>query len=229
LRAQIVSTKEFTSPSGRGYRLLRTNYQDTHEEAQFKGVPELTIAATDDFFHGTDRKAAKTSLADADLQSYASIDALLPTLPADDDMLSDPDISKAADNQRVQREMRNVSVPAYLYASSHEKDNDYHLILGGPNATATGNFLNAEVSGLPTTGPFRQTLTVPRQAFKDYFGDNVPGRSYDIYDPPIPVTVTGSIFFDIDHPAGAVGPTGYKPQTAWEIHPISKIVLEPRP
>jgi hypothetical protein len=38
--------------------------------------------------------------------------------------------------------------------------------------------------------------------------------------------VTGSLFFDVDHPAGAVGPQGHRPQTAWEIHPISSIAFE---
>ena len=34
------------------------------------------------------------------------------------------------------------------------------------------------------------------------------------------VKIRGSIFFDTDHAAGTVGPTGFRPATAWEIHPV---------
>jgi hypothetical protein len=184
---------------------------------------EAFAAAGEDNFRGTDRRDAKTSIVAGDLESFASISDVLASLPPDDQMLA-LGISKAPDSQRVAAEQRNVAVPAFIYAAAKERDNDFHVILGGPDALNTGNFMNAEVSGLPT-GPFRQKLTAPRQAFKDHFGDNVPGRSYDIYDPPISVTVTGSLFFDVDHAAGVVGPDGYKPQTAWEIHPISSITF----
>jgi hypothetical protein len=40
------------------------------------------------------------------------------------------------------------------------------------------------------------------------------------------VKVTGSLFFDVDHKAGSVGPTGMRPKTAWEIHPVSDIQFE---
>ena len=86
--------------------------------------------------------------------------------------------------------------------------------------------MNAEISGLPQ-GAFRKPLTIPRQAFKDYFGANIPGRSYSVFDSPIPVTVTGSLFYDIDHKPGVVGPGDLKPQTSWEIHPVSTITFEP--
>jgi hypothetical protein len=37
------------------------------------------------------------------------------------------------------------------------------------------------------------------------------------------VTVEGSLFYDVDHAPGAVGPRDMKPTTAWEIHPITQI------
>jgi hypothetical protein len=52
------------------------------------------------------------------------------------------------------------------------------------------------------------------------------GSSYRKYNHPIPVIVEGSLFFDIDHVAGVVGPQGMRPTTAWEIHPITKLVLQ---
>jgi hypothetical protein len=39
------------------------------------------------------------------------------------------------------------------------------------------------------------------------------------------VRIEGSLFFDVDHAAGAVGPANMKPKSAWEMHPITKITL----
>jgi hypothetical protein len=188
----------------------------------------LTEAAADgDHFKGKDRKAAKTSIAESAVEEFSDLVTLRSSLPPDDDMLADPDISKAEDNQRVTRERRNVHLRAFLLAAAKESDNDFHLILGvGPDADPDG-LMNSEVSGLPTGGPFGARLKEVRDSFKAQIAGGLPGRTYDIFDPPIPVEVTGSLFFDLDHPAGAVGPGRLKPSTAWEIHPITKIVFEP--
>jgi hypothetical protein len=221
-RAQAFSTKSFKSPGGLVYRIQLTNYKDLHEESQGEISTE---AVNEEDFTGKDRKVAKTSIVEAAPEKFMSIEKLLNTLASDKDML-DMGIPKTPESDRVSVENRNVTVDAFIYAASKEKDNDFHIILGGSDASDTGQFMNAEISGLPK-GAFRPRLTVPRKAFKDYFGDSLPGRSYSIYDPPIPVRVTGSLFFDVDHLAGVVGPTGFKPQTAWEIHPISSIEMEP--
>jgi hypothetical protein len=223
-----VSTSQFRSPKGLTYRILHTAVQDSHEEAQVKEPSPLTAAAgSGDRFRGTDRKAAKTSIVPGADTPFADIAALRATLPSDDDMINDPNISKDASNNRVERERRNVRVRAYLYAVAKEKDNDFHLILGTAEAANRDAMMNSEVSGLPDAGPFLAPLKMVRDQFKAHFGAALPGSSYDIYDPPIPVDVTGSLFFDLDHPAGKVGPDPYKPSTAWEIHPITKIVFEP--
>ncbi len=228
LQTRVLSTSQFRSPKGLTYRVLHTAIQDSHEETQVTESSPLTAAAgSGDRFRGTDRKAAKTSIVPGADTSFADIAALRSTLPADEDMINDPDISKDADNNRVQREQRNVRVRAFLYAAAKEKDNDFHLILGIGDAANTDALMNSEVSGLPDTGPFLSPLKMVRDQFKAHFGTALPGRSYDIFDPPIPVEVTGSLFFDLDHPAGKVGPDPYKPSTAWEIHPITKIVFEP--
>ena len=39
--------------------------------------------------------------------------------------------------------------------------------------------------------------------------------------------VCGSLFYDISHSPGTVGPQGLRPGTAWEIHPVTSIVFEP--
>jgi hypothetical protein len=63
---------------------------------------------------------------------------------------------------------------------------------------------------------FRTDLAKVRQDFADWMNKNgtVPGVSYTKFDPPIPVTVSGSLFYDIDHRPGAVGPSDSKPETA---------------
>jgi hypothetical protein len=74
---------------------------------------------------------------------------------------------------------------------------------------------------------------VPRQAFKDYLREHLEriGTSgYLRFEDPVPVLVTGSLFYDIDHKPGVVGsftPPRRVPATAWEVHPIIEIVFEP--
>lgn len=51
----------------------------------------------------------------------------------------------------------------------------------------------------------------------------LPGKKYEKHDPPVPVEITGPLFFDVDHDAGVVGPQGHRPKTAWEIHPVMDI------
>ena len=74
---------------------------------------------------------------------------------------------------------------------------------------------------------------LPRQArddCKSFFSANLPGPTYDFYDPPIPVEISGSLFFDMSHASGSKpGPNNLRSKipTIWEIHPNSKIVFEP--
>ena len=54
--------------------------------------------------------------------------------------------------------------------------------------------------------------------------------TYDFYDPPIPIQVEGSLFFDMSHATGQrPGPQSLKSRmpTIWEVHPISSITFEP--
>jgi hypothetical protein len=73
-------------------------------------------------------------------------------------------------------------------------------------------------------------LNAVRDAFKAFFGTNLPGITYDFYDPPIPVGIEGSLFFDMTHATGQhPGPKSLKSRipTIWEVHPITKITLKP--
>jgi hypothetical protein len=103
------------------------------------------------------------------------------------------------------------------------------LIVGDRNCGTGDCFINAEVSGLPQepADPNFPTLAAIRAKFLAYFAQHPPSRGYKKFDPPIAVILTGSVFFDVDHPAGAVGPAGLKPSSAWEIHPLTDITFEP--
>jgi hypothetical protein len=86
--------------------------------------------------------------------------------------------------------------------------------------------MTAEVSGLPESGADRPRLLAARTQFQDFFAAQPIGTNYRRFSPPIQVMVSESLFFDVDHPSGAVGPVGLKPATAWEIHPVTAIIFE---
>jgi hypothetical protein len=70
----------------------------------------------------------------------------------------------------------------------------------------------------PADPNYPTLLSVPTK-FLAHFNNHQPSHGYKKFDPPIAVDLTGSVFFDVDHPAGAIGPAGLKPSSAWEIHP----------
>lgn len=204
-----------------------------HTEERFEKfeVPTPGLAAPSaDNFRGTDREAAKTSLANGSPEAFQDVAALLhsPLFVADSKMIHhNPPISKDATSDRIAEEQHNVVITGFLYASTKESDNDFHCIIG-MDPQQPQQFLNVEVSGLPVSGPFRAPLKTVRDAFQEFFGDNLPtAGGYSKFDPPIKVRLAGSIFFDVDHKAGVIGPAGLRPRTAWEIHPVSEIVFEP--
>jgi hypothetical protein len=244
--SEVVARAQLTS-SGRTYRILRTSEVDPYEEPlpvaavpSFDDVEDLAVAEpagrrrrpSGDEFGGTARRAAKISIANATVEEFADLPALLASLPRDAAMVRHrPRITDAAGMDRVAEERRNVRVRAFLYAASREDDNDFHLIIG--NARTPGPFrcMTMELSGLPPAGsPARARLQAARDAYKAFFATNLPGTSYDFYDPPIPVEIEGSLFFDISHAEGSKpGPSSLRPfiPTVWEVHPISRIVFEP--
>jgi hypothetical protein len=207
------------------YRMSDTGEAGVFVEKLRPGGPGGATSSDD--FAGNDRKAAKTSIADAPTETFGNVAGLIATLRSDDEMKS-LGISEDTNSGRVQQEKRNVAVRGFIYAVKFEADHDFHVILGlDPNGRQKA-FLNVEVSGLPIGGPDRAKLKEARTAFKDFFqehGDRF-SSTYKKFNPPIPVRVEGSLFFDVDHPAGVVGPTGMRPQTAWEIHPVTKIQFE---
>ena len=93
---------------------------------------------------------------------------------------------------------------AFLYAASREDDNDFHLIIGRNPERSPSMYMTVELSGLPPkSSKHFSRLSKTRNAYKTFFTDNMPGTTYDFYDPPIPVTVEGSLFFDMSHAHGS--------------------------
>src|SRR5262249_45664597 len=126
---------------------------------------------------------------------------------------------------------RNVRITAFLYAASRENDNDFHLIVGRDLSSDPPMYMTMEVSGLPPSSASSfARLKAARDAYSGFFGTDLPGASYDFYDPPIPIRVEGSLFFDMSHAHGRTPAPPYYTDNmtlSWEGHPISDIVLEP--
>jgi hypothetical protein len=183
-------------------------------------------------FRGKDRAGAKTTLADGTMEVFDTVEQLIATLPKDSDMKNHTPAIERDSDDRASEENRNVEVQAWIYAIKYEEDQDWHVIAGSdPSGKET--YLNTEISGLPRKNagqepPAHKRLLAVRNALVKILDDDPPGPgSYRIYKDPIPVVIQGSLFFDVDHPSGKVGPTGMRPSTAWEIHPITFIALQP--
>lgn len=223
---------EITTAKGNKYRLIQTTDQDDFQEIEHRGFMHLfsfrSASVDEEEFDGDHRMAAKTSIASAQGETFMTLGDLLKTLQTDDDMINhNPPISKSSDSDRISDEKRNVTVDAFIYESKHEDDNDFHVILGsGPNGGDV-EFLNVEISGLPSSGPDRETLLQARKDFIAFFQGTPPSSRYKKIDPPLPVRVSGSLFYDIDHGRTGVGPVAIRPHTMWEIHPVTKIIFEP--
>lgn len=231
-QALVVHRSEFVSPLGRRYRIVETRELDAYERplatAEVATVGAAQLPAGDDFA-GTDRRAAKISIVDAPTQQFDDVQGLVESLTADADMIGhDPPIAQDSSSQRVAEERRNVRVRGFLYAASRESDNDFHFIVGLDPAAAPV-YMTMELSGLPpqTSAAFDR-LDAARTAYKTFVQGHLPGAGYHHYDPPIPIEVEGSLFFDIKHAHGThPGPASLRPDTIWEVHPISKITFEP--
>lgn len=244
-----LSTSRAAAAPPRAFRIIRTNEVDGYERAAADALSTMDVAgrgakeaaktaakkssrkaADSDTFGGTSRKAAKTSLSAAPVRTYKDVRTLINTLPSHDSMAA-LKIPKGATSGRVAQEERNVRLKTFLYAASREDDNDFHLILGRAPEASPEVYMTMELSGLPPkNAPSFAKLKAARDAYKAFFGSELPGTSYDFYDPPIPVTVEGSLFWDAGHATGTrPGPQSLKSRmpVVWEVHPISDIKFDP--
>jgi hypothetical protein len=244
----VHSASRVITSGRRRFRILRTVEVDEYEKnaaavslrRAVSGRKKPLLAAVTramkakpkgDNFGGTARKAAKISISSGPLRTYKDLKNLMKfALKADDAMVArTPKIKTTATQGRVTEEEKNVKVTAYLYAASREDDNDFHLIIGRAPTKTPELYMTMEVSGLPPANSAAlATLTQARNDYKDFFGTDLPGFTYDFYDPPIPVTIAGSLFFDVGHATGTrPGPQSLKSRmpTVWEVHPVTSIKL----
>jgi hypothetical protein len=218
-------------------QIFHTNEIDEYEEgaesaeAAARAVKKLPAG---DNYQGTDRKAAKLSIANAKTEVFADVKALIATLPAESAMINHkPKIGTGPTVNRVKEETRNIRVKAFIYAASREADNDFHLIVGRDPKSTPEMYMTMELSGLPPSSAASFTaMKGARDAFKQYFKDklqnNLPGLTYDFYHPPLSVEIEGSLFFDMTHANGvSPGPKSLKSRmpVIWEVHPITKMVF----
>jgi hypothetical protein len=234
----VVPTVEyFKSPKGRLYRITSSAEPPYVFERRAVFPPTAAPPGPDDYI-GNDRGKAKTSIASGAVETFDTVDDLLNDLASkspDSAMLNhDPPLQEDFDFDRVAEENRRVTVSGWLYAIKKEaNDNDYHMIVGTSPDGGSIHYMNMEITGLPLGGPDRAKLRVPRDGLKQFLSDQqtrVGTSGYLRFEDPVPVRVTGSLFYDIDHRPGVVG--SFKepkrvPATAWEVHPVSEIVFEP--
>lgn len=176
------------------------------------------LDCTSDEFRGKKRAAVKTAVVSATLQNYGSLDEFMQSLQADSTMTRLCKASTTTSTLRIEAEQRNVRVKnVFIYAIVREDDNDFHIIIGDEK----GNYFNVENSGLPPeNSPYYPALLKARKQFEDKFGEFCHSR-YKKFEKPIEVEIEGSLFYDIDHKPGVVGPAGMRPTTSWEIHPVT--------
>jgi hypothetical protein len=184
-----------------------------------------------ELYVGHDRKVAKTSYVSGDPTVFATLTDLIHDhdlfVPDEKMRNRNPKITRAEDSNRVPEEKHNVRVVAWIWFVKHERnDNDFHVILGSSDVRSKCEWFTCEVSGLPKDGPYRAKLEAARAEFVKLVGTQVLKSAkggYVALDSPLKVRVEGSIFYDVDHPPGKVGPKGNEPKSAWEIHPVTRI------
>jgi hypothetical protein len=180
-----------------------------------------------EFFDGSDRRAAKLSIAPGSAAIYSTLADFISTLPSDTEMGS-LNIATGLTSKRVAKEKHNVHIlKAFIYTYSRESDEDYHVILGTTDNKTTTTFFNMEISGLPaSTSTAYAKLQATRDAFTGFFKIHGCVSAYvPVFNPPVEVEVTGSIFFDALHYThhNTIGPKGYNPTSYWEIHPATEV------
>jgi hypothetical protein len=200
-----------------------TLVEPSAEEAALADAEDADLDCTTDNIHARDRRINKMTLVNKRTEApYTTLRQFIQTLQGDDEMRSINTLTRDPENPRVNQERRNVRLTnLYLFAIKREKDNDFHLIIGDNN----GLYFNAECSGLPAADyPSYATLRKVRRQIEGFFRSEFCSNKYTVFEPGIRLyDLSGSLFYDIDHAPGIVGPADYKPRSAWEIHPISNI------
>jgi hypothetical protein len=212
-----------------------THHDSDHVEPEFemrerwgtRAVPPApsAVAQMDVKFSGRTRGAAKTAIAAAAVEEFATLEELLDSLPPDD-VMANQRISPEAD--RLREELRNVKVrEAWLYAARIDDDQDVRLVIGSDPRTTPRFYVVAVATALPPeSAAAHDRLRAVREDVFEALGHRMPGRTYGILTPPVRVQIGGSLFYDVEQPPGASAPQRFRPATAWQIHPIT-LLQEP--
>jgi hypothetical protein len=178
-------------------------------------------------FTGVARAEAKTHPSAKITRQYKTVGDVLKNLPTDSYMRR---IGVGDNTPRTPDEDYNVFIEkAYIFYISEEDDQDYHLIIGDINENGEkSNFMTAEIAGLPigenNTLAYQLLERTRRQLYEKYPDFFVGKRK--TYKPtskfPV-IALRGTLFFDNRHTAGQIGAGIAKPNTVWEIHPVTFI------
>jgi hypothetical protein len=214
-----------TTPDGKSYKI------DFWKDPNEKDAGLVATNCNDNHFTGKDRKAAKTT--EVDPSKYVSCASLMEMktklkLPSDKTMIAT--LTKTSPRSAIEKN-GVILDHVLLFAFKRESDNDYHLIIGDNADINKATLFNMEISGIPT--PDNPDLDNARKAFLNAFNlnDKTCMSSYAIFiNNPVPVHIEGSVFYDVDHKPGTIGPVNngvsLRPATSWEIHPISSFSLK---
>jgi hypothetical protein len=221
LRNAGIKKAVYKSPGGKFYKVQFWDDPFDH------GLHTASAQCGEDGFKGAARKGPKTSTVKTGPVMMSSIKQLITNLPDDATMIARlKGLPKPQLNKRQPEENKNVRLAnnIFLFAIKRESDNDYHVIIGDKPNFKQATLLNVEVAGIANAD------VAALQKIRDFFEDNfvnVCGSKYVVFvENPIAITVEGSLFYDIDHKPGQIGPGELKSQTSWEIHPVLKIAVK---
>jgi hypothetical protein len=218
---QLTQPKAYyKAPNGKVYKIKIVKADWVDGEDNLSRDPLLSQNCLDSLYSGQDRDSAKTSVVKSVAINVPTVSDLIRALPKDSIMRKK--VTKTS--KRLPEEKKNVRLmkDTYLFAFAKEDDGDYHLIIGDHPKAEKATFLNVEISGLPINTS--QPITQVRRTFDARFLA-LCSSDYVVFDMPLRIEIQGSLFFDISHSVGQVGPPKMKPKTNWEIHPVSKIIF----
>ena len=200
--------------------------------AKLVGDPEniplqpITAPRSDEPFIGVTRREAKLSIGTGPIENFHDVKDLIASLPTENAMKSRKDVT-SRESPRLAEEQRNVKLSAFLYFAKRQVSNDYFLILGCEPKTQPELYMIAVVAGLPESdAPAYEHLKSVRDDLVQGVKQKISGR-YAQFEPPIPIDVEGSLYFDASH--GMIGPTELhgKIPTRWQIRPVTKLLIRP--
>jgi hypothetical protein len=179
-------------------------------------------------FGGVVRAEAKTTVADRKTEMMFSVNEVLKSLPTDSYMRA---IGVRDNSPRSVDENRNVFIrTAYIFSIKKEDDGDFHVIIGDLVNGEKVNLMTAEIAALPadTTTKSYALLARSRRQLYERYPDFFEGRRASFIPKSVfpMIAIRGSLFFDTHHTAGQIGSGSAKPETVWELHPVTYLEFQ---